>query len=109
MRISDFAEKYGISTREVNYWTDLGLIHNDQNGSGGYRDYGPKAEEEIKKVLIAKAMNVRSIEKCVKMLDALPRELWKPVVLKAIDEETKRISQLHTWAKIYATEFMESL
>lgn len=109
MRTSDIVKKYGVTTREVSYWTDLGLLHGDQNDSSGYYDYGPKAEEEIKKILIAKAMNVSSIEKCVKMLDVLPKELWKRVVLSSIDEETKRISQLHTWAKIWAEEMMESL
>ena len=110
MRINEFAEKYGVDKRQIDYWTNLNLLHPEGTSEGnGYRVYGPTAEEEIKKILIVRAMGVDSkLKEYVDLLDHLPKELWKIVVLDRIDGEIRRVTADYEQAKLYAKKIMES-
>lgn len=109
MRINEFAKKYGVDKRSIDYWTNLGLLTTEGSEGNYCRVYGSKAEEEIKRILIAKAMGVDSkLKEYVDLLDHLPKELWKMVVIDKIDTEIKRITKNYEQAKKYAKELMES-
>ncbi len=56
MMIKEFCEKYGVTRRNVDYWTSLGLLH-PETYENGYRDYGEQAESEIGCIFIASMMN----------------------------------------------------
>ena len=56
MMMKEFCEKYGVTKRNVDYWTNLGLLHPDIH-ENGYRDYGERAECEIGYIFIASMMN----------------------------------------------------
>ena len=109
MKINEFAEKYGVDKRSIDYWTNLGLLHPDGTSDGnGYRIYGTEAEKEIKKILIVKAMGVDSkLKEYVDLLSYLPKELWKLVVFDTIDNEIQRTTQSYLQAKKFAKEIME--
>ena len=95
MRIAEFAKKYEVDRRSIDYWTNIGLLHpDDMVGKGrGYRIYGEKAEEEIKRILIARAMGASPLEEYVDMLNHLPKELWRTFVVKQIENEIDRVTK----------------
>ena len=109
MKIAEFAEKYGVDRRSIDYWTNIGLLHPDGMSEGnGYRVYGEKAEGEIKKILIAKAMGGNPIEEYVDLLDHLPANLWERVVMAGIENEIQRITSSYRLALKWAEEMKES-
>ena len=108
MNITKFAEKYGVTKRDIEYWTELGLLHptdgEKMSKNGKWREYNDNNDSEIKKILIAKTIaNGSSLKKYVKLLDALPKELWNIVVIdqinKKIEEATRQYSMVLSYAK----------
>ena len=109
MKIAEFADKYGVDRRSIDYWTNIGLLHPDGTSEGnGYRVYGEKAEEEIKKILIAKAMGGSPLEEYVDLLDHLPADLWEKIVVDGIEKEIQRITSSYRLALKWAEEIKES-
>lgn len=104
MKINDFSKKYGISKRHIDYYTNAGLLH-PKKYENNYRDYDEKCEEEIKKILIVKAMGkLHDMDKYIKMLDNLPREFIDEIVISSIDKEISRITKFYRLAKEWAKD-----
>lgn len=59
MKIDEFAKLFGQSKRNVDYWTNLGLLHPKINEDNGYRDYGEEAKEDMKKIAILKSAGMK--------------------------------------------------
>lgn len=57
MKIHEFAEKYGLQKRQVDYYTMKGLL-NPKVCDNGYRDYST-CEEEVKGIILAKMMGYK--------------------------------------------------
>jgi len=105
MRIKQFAEKYLLDPREVMYFVECGLLHPERDKANGfYYDFGPAEEEEIKKILIVKAMDCKPIDQYVAMLDVLPNAMWKSVVFDKIQENINKSIYMLNTAKQYAEE-----
>ena len=110
MKINEFAEKYGVDRRSIDYWTNIGLLHPDGTSEGnGYRIYGPTAEMEIKKILIAKAMGGSPLEEYVDMLDHLPKQLWNKIVVEGIEKEIQRVTNSYRLAMAWAKEIGDQI
>ena len=114
MRIGEISKKYGVTRREVDYWTNLGLLHSDDVDedpvvelSNSYRNYGSKAEEELKKLIILKAMGAKIDEEHVEFLDSVPRDMYDICVIQAIKDERDRVMKQFTMALDFAGECME--
>ena len=76
MKIGEFADYFMESRRNIDYWTNIGLLRPDVNEKNGYREYGDRAIEDMKLILIAKAMNYEKITlpRAVKHVKELPKE-----------------------------------
>ena len=108
MTIKEFAEKYKIDKRSIDYWTNIGLLHPDQNESNGYRQYGENAEEEIKLILIAKAMNIGSIEDTVELVKNTPKIFVDQIVIQRIKIEMEKAVELYKTALQFAEAIKNS-
>lgn len=104
MKISEFCKKYNVDRRSVQYWTEIGLLHSEICGRNNYNDYGSKAEEEIKLILIAKAMGGTPLEDYVDMLNHLPNNVWDTLVIPKIKEEMNRVTSSYKQAIQYTLE-----
>ena len=102
MFIGEFAKKYGVDRRSVDYWTNLGLIHADYDKNGIYRGYGDLAEREIKEVLVAKAMNHGSLEECTELVRHIPKGMVDDIIIKRIREEMDQVMERYKRALEYA-------
>lgn len=80
MMIKEFAEKYQVERRTIDYWTNLGLLH-PLVLDNGYRVYGEEAEQEMENILVASMMDgPGSIEsKYQKLLDIRSQEDWAKI------------------------------
>lgn len=91
MTIGEFSKKYGLDIRHVNYLTDTGKLHPKNERNGRYRDYGPEAEEEIKRILIVDALGApnKDLDKYIKMFNGVPASLWYDMVTAEIQKNKK--------------------
>lgn len=108
MRISELSEKYGIDRRELDYFTNLGLVKSTKDDKNGYRDYGEDAEEDVKKILIATSMGAGG--KQMKILvesfgtGLLNYEPYKEMVKGKIEEERAKVTKQFDMALQYLEE-----
>ena len=109
MRISEFSKKYGVDKRTIDYWTNCGFLHPQVNKTNGYREYGPEAEKEIKLLLIAKAMDIGSIEETFESLNYPPmcKSLFKKYVIHRLEEKKRIEMERFNDAIQYAKELPE--
>lgn len=126
LKVNDLVKKYDVSKREIDYWTNLGLLTPEKVEENGYRLYGEKSEEELKMILIANSMGCKiseeelkmilivnsighktSLAKTVIMLQNLPKEFWDTVVVKIINDEFDKITEKYKKALKWAKEMKE--
>ncbi len=102
MRIKELAEKYGVTKRKIEYWTDLGLIWHYQEDNG-YREYYGDGEEDVKKCCILMAMGVKDTEmkNYMEMLNCLPKAEWD-VIINRIRDNLSKIEKNYRDAINYA-------
>ena len=105
MKINEFAKKYGVDKRTIDYWTNCGLL-NPSPCENGYRDYDYVCEREVKLLLIAKALNVGSLNDTVNMLNVMPKEAVDMFVIKRILEEKEKQTALYDKAVDYVNELL---
>lgn len=80
MLIKEFCEKFGVSRRNIDYWTNLGLLHPVVN-ENGYRDYGEQAEAEIGYIFIASMMNrPGSLKETVNDIRGYDERQWRKCI-----------------------------
>lgn len=111
MKIGELAEKYNVSAREVDYWTNLGLLHSVDQGVGypnSYRNYGEASEREIKKILILKAMGLTLNEEHMSFLNAVPKDMIKEIVIDRIERERNKTCMKFDDALDFAGELLGS-
>lgn len=80
MTITEFAKVYGVSKREIDYWTNINLLHPVVRDNG-YRDYGNRAEDEIKMILVATMLDhPGTLESKYKKLMSLDQKQWNAIL-----------------------------
>lgn len=108
MTIGEAAEKFGLDRRTIDYYTNAGLINPkvEKKGLTVTRDYSV-CEEELARIAIAQAMDVRPAEKYVEILRLLPKSEWDIFVIKRIEENINRITASAQIALGLANEMKE--
>lgn len=104
MKINEFAKKYGVPKRSVDYWTNIGILHPECEEKNKYRHYNEQTEEEIKRVLILQAMNLPINSETMRYLENVPKEMFRKWILEQIRQEQQRVSELYDLAYEYAVE-----
>ena len=105
MRIGELSKKYGIERRTIDYWTTLGLIHPETDPKNGFRIYGPKAEEELQRVIIDDIMGWKLNEESIKSVETMPKEGWNEWVMAKIRHEELRVMKKYWAAEAIALRF----
>lgn len=106
MRIDEFSKKYGVTKREVDYWTNLGYLH-PETENNGYRDYNQTTEEEVKRIVILKAMGYKIDKEHIDYFMAIPHRLYYDLVFKYIEMERDKATLMYDRAMDYAHEFLK--
>lgn len=111
MWIQEFADKYGVDTRRVDYLTTCGYLHPEDETRGRYRIYGPKAEEEMKRILVLECMGIRMAEakEWLEMFEHVPKTLWETMIFDRIKANMEREISKYKTALHYAEELQKGL
>lgn len=59
MKVRDVSLKYGVSTRALKYYEDIGLICSTRAGDYAYRLYDAAAIKRLEQILILRKLNIR--------------------------------------------------
>jgi DNA-binding transcriptional MerR regulator len=62
MRIGELAQQTGLTTKTIRYYEQIGLMHEPDRHSNGYRDYGDDAVERLQFVRDAQAAGLTLAE-----------------------------------------------
>ncbi len=104
MKIQEFAEKYGMEKRRIDYLTNLGFLHPEVDEHNGYRDYNQVCEEEAKRIIIIEAMGWSVTERTIQKLSVYDEFEVENVVLPLIEAERKRLEERTKKAIAFANE-----
>lgn len=89
MTIVEFAKVYGVSRREIDYWTNINLLH-PVIRANGYRDYGKQAEDEVKIILVATMLDYPgSLKSKYDKLMNLDERQWKAILDKLANKHSE--------------------
>ena len=103
MTIKEVADRYHVSTREVDYWTNLGLIHPKVDENNKYRDYTPSAEKEVIITVIMKAAGIKLDREHFDAIMNLPQDMWEDFLVDRIKSEQKKMNRFYENALWYAS------
>jgi len=56
IRVGEVAERLGVSPRTVKYYEELGLVEPGERSAGGFRLYGGREIERLKRILQMKSL-----------------------------------------------------
>lgn len=113
MTIKEFAKKYNLDKRTVDYFTNLGIFHpkGSNSESNSYRDYDERCEKEAKIVVIclAAGMKANDISAWTKviMYDSnceIP-SMMKKFFVELITTERAKVTKQYDDALAYIEEF----
>jgi len=96
IKIKDVAEKYGISTRTLRYYEDMGLISSHRSDDYAYRSYGEETLRILEQILVLRKLNV-SIKDIKRILAQPNLDIILEVLggkVKDIDEEVALLHEL---------------
>lgn len=104
MYINEFAEKFYVTKREVQYWIDLGLIHPKKNENNNYQMFDDENEMEIKRVIIMKAAGFELDLAHLGFFKMIPEDMWEDMVIDKIMDARFRASRFYDEALRFARE-----
>lgn len=104
VRIKEFTEKYGVERREVDYWTNLGLIRYSVDEQNSYRNYTKESEEDIKRIIVIKAMGIALNRGNIELLGLIADTDLYDVIVGRIRSERERVLRLYDSALSYIAE-----
>lgn len=103
MTIKQFSEKYHVSRRKIDYWTNIGCLHPTFK-ENNYRDYGENCEKEMKLLIIFEAAGFMAASDFKVLLERFMNGFLLydyKYLLSMLDEEQKKSEDLFKFAKAY--------
>lgn len=92
MTINEFCKKHNVSRKNVDYWTNLGLIQPKVDKTNGYRDYSSVSADDIRKIELVKILNNGRISKAdIDRLDDCSQAEWKNKIIPGIHSEYQNV------------------
>ncbi len=89
-RVGEVAEDLGVSPRTIKYYEEIGLVEPEKRSRGGFRLYGERDLERLRRILRMKGMgySLRAIREILAVRDAA-READRVTVLRTATEHLK--------------------
>ena len=88
IKISDVAEKYGVTTRTLRFYETAGLIRSQRTDAYAYRMYDETALKRLEQILILRRMSIS-----VKDIKRIFESAGSEVVLDVLDGKAKDIDE----------------
>jgi len=89
-RVGEVAERLGVSPRTIKYYEEIGLVEPEERSQGGFRLYGERGVERLRRILRMKGMgySLRAIREILAVREAA-QEADKATVLRTATEHLK--------------------
>lgn len=95
MLIAQFAKKYELDKRTIDFYTTEGLLEppEEQRGSKKYRIYGKKEEAAIKKIMLLRDLDipVKEIKEILKDPSYFTEAKWDEIIQKLEEKKTREV------------------
>ena len=111
MTTEELTMKYGINSALLSKWIKDGHVRCRQNGCRTLRDYDDRTEEDLKKLVILRAMGIQEREfgKYMNLLDdlsGLKDSTFYKIFMNKIDTKRRQTMRQYDLAKLYLDEFL---
>jgi len=93
IKVGDIAGRYGVSTRTLRYYEEMGLIQSQRVQDYAYRMYDEASVTRLEQILILRKLNI-SIKDIRRIFDAPGSEVVLEVLGKKVDSIDEEVSLL---------------
>lgn len=107
IKITDLSSQYGISSRTLRYYEDMGLLDSTRSEDYAYRLYDEKARKRLEQILILRKLNI-SIKDIQRIFDTAGSEVVLDVLDKKVEDIDGEVSLLHELKEIIL-EFIQQI
>jgi DNA-binding transcriptional MerR regulator len=99
IKIKEVSDKYGITTKTLRYYEEMGLIQSQRTNDYAYRMYNEKTIKRLEQILILRKLNI-SIKDIIHIFDTTGSEVVLDVLGKKIGDIDEEVSLLHELKEI---------
>ena len=102
LRVSDVAEKFGISKRTIKYYEEIGILKSCREEESNYRVYDQPSLDRLEKILILRRLNFTINDVC-QILDSNNKSAQKIFQdkLESISDEINALTSLQSIVKSF--------
>ena len=99
IKIKELSTKYGITTKTLRYYEEMGLIQSRRTNDYAYRMYDGEAIKRLEQILILRKLSI-SIKDIKRIFDTSGSEVVLDVLNKKADDIDEEIALLHELKEI---------
>ncbi len=99
IKASDLSNRYGVSTRTLRYYEEIGLIQSQRTKDYAYRMYDNSNIKRLEQVLILRKLNI-SIKDIQRIFNTAGSEVVLEVLGKKVDDIDEEVALLHELKEI---------
>jgi len=99
IKIKDVSTSYGVTTRSLRYYEDMGLIQSIRGDDYAYRMYDETAIKRLQQILILRKLNI-SIKDIKRIFEKPGAEIVLEILREKVDDIDDEIALLHELKQI---------
>ena len=99
IKIKELSEKYGITTKTLRYYEEMGLIQSHRTNDYAYRMYDEEAIKRLEQILILRKLSI-SIKDIKRIFDTSGSEVVLEVLGKKVSDIDEEVALLHELKEI---------
>jgi DNA-binding transcriptional MerR regulator len=94
IKVGDLSNQYGVSTRTLRYYEEIGLIQSQRTDDYAYRSYDEAAVQRLEQILILRKLNI-SIKDIQRVFAAPGSDVVLEVLDKKVSDIDDEVALLH--------------
>ena len=99
IKVGDISNRYGVSTRTLRYYEEIGLISSQRTGDYAYRMYNDANIKRLEQVLILRKLNI-GIKDIQRIFNTTGSEVVLEVLGKKVHDIDEEVALLHELKEI---------
>jgi DNA-binding transcriptional MerR regulator len=99
IKVGDLSNRYGVSTRTLRYYEEIGLIQSRRTEDYAYRMYDAASIKKLEQILILRKLNI-GIKDIQRIFSTAGSEVVLEVLEKKVDDIDEEVALLHELKEI---------
>jgi len=99
IKAGDLSNRYGVSTRTLRYYEEIGLIQSRRTEDYAYRMYDAASIKKLEQILILRKLNI-GIKDIQRIFSTAGSEVVLEVLGKKVDDIDEEVALLHELKEI---------